>query len=66
MDTQTIAIVAVGATLLVAILAGYGIIVPPLLVMILRDNARANRDLCALANHRLAPSGAPTFNLTRD
>ena len=79
MDPQTIAIIAVGATLLVGILAGYGLIVP-LLAMIIRrvDNlsdqlaqtnrelAHANRVVTALSNHRHSPDGEPTFTVPAD
>ena len=65
MDTQTIAIIAVGVALLAAIV--------PLLVLLIRrvdqlsnEVAQTNRVVTALANHRHAEDGAPTFILPAD
>ena len=65
MDGQTIAIIAVGATLFAAIV--------PLLVVLIRrvdqlsqDVAQTNRVVTALANHRHGDDGAPTFILPAD
>ena len=65
MDTQTIAIIAVGATLLTAIV--------PLLVLLIwrvgqlgNEVAQTNRVVTALANHRHGDDNAPTFILPAD
>ena len=65
MDTQTIAIIAVGVAIITAIV--------PLLVVLIRrvdqlsqDVAQTNRVVTALANHRHGDDGAPTFILPAD
>ena len=58
MDTQTIAIIGVGATLI-------AVFMPPL-IMLIRRVDRLTQVVTALANHRHATDGEATFTLPAD